>query len=131
MESIYCKTSSTADRPKPLRVKLFETPPERRRAFVECVLDSLIESRFGPGAVLCEIVEFDEFLELEREPRYDLTAVCHVRPGVLSDRGHSITDLTDFFSDDFLHHDLAVRSANVALLLPPNHAPPNLGRNAA
>ncbi|MBL8180520.1 MAG: hypothetical protein JNL64_02790 [Blastocatellia bacterium] len=77
MDTIFCKTSSTADRPKPLRVKLFETPPDRRRAFVETVLDSIIESRFGPGCLLSEVVSFDEIYEPEREVQFDLTEVRH------------------------------------------------------
>ena len=79
MDTIFCKTSPTAARPKPLRVKLLETPPDRRRAFVETVLDSIIESRFGPGCILSEVVSFDEIFEPEREVQFDLTAVRHAQ----------------------------------------------------
>ncbi|MBL8182187.1 MAG: hypothetical protein JNL64_11335 [Blastocatellia bacterium] len=77
MDTIFCRTSSTAAKPKPLRVKLLETPPDRRRAFVEAVLYNIIESRFGPGCVLDEVVSFDEIYEPEPDIQFDLPAVRH------------------------------------------------------
>ncbi|MBL8180798.1 MAG: hypothetical protein JNL64_04235 [Blastocatellia bacterium] len=145
MDTIFCKTSPTAARPKPLRVKLLETPPDRRRAFVETVLDSIIESRFGPGCVLAEVVSFDEIFEPEREIQFDLTAVrhahCpspHVSEGVTQKSGVSAAAV-NVSDSGTARADGRGRSHCVAPnaltpktrcgLVPSNHSPPNLGRN--
>ncbi|MBL8182122.1 MAG: hypothetical protein JNL64_11005 [Blastocatellia bacterium] len=147
MDTIFCKTSPTAARPKPLRVKLLETPPDRRRAFVETVLDSIIESRFGPGCILAEVVSFDEIFEPEREIQFDLTAVRHaqgisphVSEGVTYNAEVSATAVNVSNSctarADGRHRSHCV--APNALTpktpcgpVPPTHSPPNLGRKRA
>ncbi len=44
-----CQTCKNARNSKPLSIKLLPTPPDEKLAFVQNVLDVLIESRYGPG----------------------------------------------------------------------------------
>ncbi|MBL8181169.1 MAG: hypothetical protein JNL64_06105 [Blastocatellia bacterium] len=147
MDTIFCKTSSTASRPKPLRVKLFETPPDRRRAFVETVLDSIIESRFGPGCILDEVVSFDEIFEPERKIQFDLTAVrhahCpspHVSQGVtynaeVSAAAVHVSNSGTASAAGRRHSHCVAPNALTPKTpcgpVPSNHSPPNLGRNSS
>ena len=76
MDTIYCKTSSTA---APLRIRLLETPPDGRLDFVVILLDKIAENRFGPGCLLIDVDSLEEVFEPEREIQFDLTAVRHAR----------------------------------------------------
>lgn len=44
-----CQSCKNARNSKPLSIRLEPTPPDEKLAFVQSVLDVLIESRFGPG----------------------------------------------------------------------------------
>lgn len=44
-----CHHCRNARNSKPLSIRLEPTPPDEKLAFVQSVLDVLIESRFGPG----------------------------------------------------------------------------------
>lgn len=125
MESLYIAEPSTRE-PKPLKIKLRETPPDERREFIQAVLDSLIQSRFG-NAVLCEIVEFEQSHDLLPEVFYDITAFCRIHPQALLDRPSITTDLSEFFASEVLYKELSIRASNVFTFTPPNHSPPNVG----
>jgi hypothetical protein len=125
VDSLYIAEPSTRE-PKPIRIKLLETPPDERREFIQAVLDGLIQSRFR-NAVLCEIVEFEQSQDLLPEVFFDITAFCRIHPQALLDHPSITTDLAEFFASEVLYRELSIRASNVFTITPPNHSPPNVG----
>jgi len=123
VDTIFCKTSPTDRQPKPLRIRLFETPRDQRLDFVVSVLDKIAESRFGPGCTLIEIERFEEVFE--NRVMFDLTAKCHVHcKSPHASNGVTRKLASSVAAVDLSFQDLAVRTATAQIIQYRSNSPP-------
>ncbi len=66
-----CHTCKNAHNPKPLSVNLLPTSPDEKLAFVQNVLDVLIESRFGRRRSSQMTFDYGDRPELESAVFFD------------------------------------------------------------